>query len=390
MVRHCAHGWAGRPAAAVAWPPLFRSGGPAFRGPPYDSAGMAHPSRPTIAVTMGDPLGVGPEVVVKALADPAMRSLGRFHIYGIQDAMLAAADLLGIEPFWWRVAHDSPIANTCGVHDAVVLDFPEFAGACSAAPASPTKAGGEASFRFVDEAIASTRHPEGDPRRAAAIVTAPISKEAWALAGHKRWAGHTELLASRLGARRHAMMFVSPKLRVVLATVHIPLMAVGDALTIGRVLDAIALGAEECRAMGVETPRVAVCGLNPHAGERGLLGDEDERVIAPAIRLAREQGIEARGPLPGDTVFVAAARGNYDLVVAMYHDQGLIPVKLLGWEEAVNLTVGLPIPRTSPDHGTAFDIAGKGVADPRSMKAALALAVRLAGSPAARVSAAGG
>lgn len=351
---------------------------------------MASSTRPTIAVTMGDPSGIGPEVVVKALADAALRSLGRFHIYGSQNAMLAAAEGLGIEPFWWRVAHDSPVANTCGVHDAVVLDFPEFAGACSAAPAGPTRIGGEASFRFVDAAIASTRLAEGDPRRASAIVTAPISKEAWALAGHKRWAGHTELFASRLGAKRHAMMFVSPKLRVVLATVHIPLMAVGDALTIGKVLDAIVLGAEQCRAMGVERPRVAVCGLNPHAGEHGLLGDEDERVISPAIRLAREQGVDARGPLPGDTVFIAAARGDYDLVVAMYHDQGLIPVKLLGWEEAVNLTVGLPIPRTSPDHGTAFDIAGRGVADARSMRAAITLALRLAQPGARRISAAEG
>lgn len=351
---------------------------------------MASPSRPTIAVSMGDPCGIGPEVVVRALADAALRSRGRFHVYGCQDALMAAAEGAGIEPFWWRVAHDSPIANTCGAHDAVVLDFPEFAGACASKPPGPTRVGGEASFRFVDAAIASARLPEGDPRRASAIVTAPISKEAWALAGHKRWAGHTELLASRMGARRHAMMFVSPRLRVALATVHIPLMAVADALTIGKVTDAIALGAEQCRALGIEKPRVAVCGLNPHAGEGGLLGDEDERVIAPAVRLAREQGIEARGPLPGDTVFIAAARGDYDLVVAMYHDQGLIPVKLLGWEEAVNLTVGLPIPRTSPDHGTAFDIAGKGAADPRSMMAALALAVRLAGSHAARVSEAGG
>jgi 4-hydroxythreonine-4-phosphate dehydrogenase len=167
-------------------------------------------------------------------------------------------------------------------------------------------------------------------------------------------------------------------------------MAVGDALTIGKVLDAIVLGAEQCRAMGVERPRVAVCGLNPHAGEHGLLGDEDERVISPAIRLAREQGVDARGPLPGDTVFIAAARGDYDLVVAMYHDQGLIPVKLLGWEEAVNLTVGLAIPRTSPDHGTAFDIAGRGVADARSMRAAITLALRLAQPGARRISAAEG
>ena len=339
---------------------------------------MASTSRPTVALTMGDPAGIGPEVILKALADVRLRAHGRFHIYGCQDTLLAAAEDCGIEPFWWRVAHDSPIANTCGAHDAVVMDFPEFAGVHAVHPRGPTKQGGEASFRFVEAAIASARLPTGDPRRAAAIVTAPISKEAWAFAGHGRWPGHTELFAARFGARRHAMMFVSPRLRVVLATVHQPLMSVSASLSIGRIMDAIMLGVEQCRALGVAAPRAAVCGLNPHAGEHGLLGDEETRVIEPAIRMAREAGADARGPFPADTVFIAAARGEFDLVVAMYHDQGLIPVKVLGWEEAVNLTLGLPTPRTSPDHGTAYDIAGKAEADERSMKRAIELALTLA------------
>jgi 4-hydroxythreonine-4-phosphate dehydrogenase len=169
-------------------------------------------------------------------------------------------------------------------------------------------------------------------------------------------------------------MFVGPRLRVVLATVHLPLMDIRNALTIGRVFDAIDLGVEGCRQVGIERPRVAVCGLNPHAGEGGLLGDEEERLIRPAIGHAVEAGMDVKGPFPADTVFGAAVAGRFDLVVAMYHDQGLIPVKLIARDETVNMTVGLPIVRTSPDHGTAFDIAGKGIADAGSMKASLLLA----------------
>jgi 4-hydroxythreonine-4-phosphate dehydrogenase len=222
--------------------------------------------------------------------------------------------------------------------------------------------------------------PSGDPRRIDAVVTGPISKESWALAGFK-WPGHTELLAFRTKAKRHAMMFDSPRLRVALATAHLPLMDVRNVLTIGRVYDPIDLGHEFCRQLGIAKPRIAVCGLNPHAGENGMFGDEDTRIIRPAIDAARRIGIDAHGPFPADTIFIRAAAGDWDLVVAMYHDQGLIPVKLLGWDKAVNVTVGLPIVRTSPDHGTAFDIAGQGKASEGSMKAAIELAVRLSLGP---------
>ena len=198
------------------------------------------------------------------------------------------------------------------------------------------------------------------------------------MAGKGRFPGHTELLAARFHAKRTRMMFVSPALNVILATAHVPLMQLRDLLSIGRVFDTIDLGHEACLRLGIEAPRIAVCGLNPHAGEGGLLGDEDGRVIEPAIAMAREHGIDACGPFPGDTVFRAAVSGRWDLVVAMYHDQGLIPVKLLAFDEAVNATVGLPAVRTSPDHGTAYDIAGQDRADPGSMKAAMRLAVRLA------------
>ncbi|TVQ64387.1 MAG: 4-hydroxythreonine-4-phosphate dehydrogenase PdxA [Phycisphaerales bacterium] len=339
---------------------------------------MSDARRPVIAVSMGDPCGIGPEVVVKALADPALRRCARFHVYGAQEPMLAAADLAEIEPYWWRVQHDSPLAETTTTHPVVVLDYDEHATPAAGAVREPTRAAGEASFRYVEDAIAAARRPESDPLRADAIVTGPINKRAWALAGRGKHRGHTELLAMRFGAKRVGMFFDSPKLRVILATIHLPLMDVRNVLTIGRVFDAIDLGNDACKRLGVARPRIGVCGLNPHAGEDGLMGDEESRLIEPAIQHAREQGIDVRGPFPADTIFNHAVGGAFDLVVAMYHDQGLIPVKLLGWEEAVNVTVGLPVPRTSPDHGTAFDIAGKNAADERSMRRAIELAVRLA------------
>jgi 4-hydroxythreonine-4-phosphate dehydrogenase len=174
------------------------------------------------------------------------------------------------------------------------------------------------------------------------------------------------------------MMFSSPRLRVALATAHLPLMDVRNVLTIGKVYDPIDLGHQFCRQLGIAKPRIAVTGLNPHAGENGMFGDEETRIIRPAIDAARRVGIDAHGPFPGDTVFIAAAAGDWDLVVAMYHDQGLIPVKYLGIDTGVNVTVGLPFVRTSVDHGTAFDLAGRGLADPRSLLAAIELAAKLA------------
>jgi 4-hydroxythreonine-4-phosphate dehydrogenase len=330
---------------------------------------------PVIGVTMGDPLGIGPEVIVKALDDAGLRGRARFVVYGQNARLTLAADRAGRHPAWFRVAAESDRANLPLFGDVTVLDY----GESDLAPGvpGPTRSGGLASKQFIEDAITDAMRPAGDPRRIDAIVTGPISKESWALANF-RWPGHTELLAARTRAKRHAMMFVSPKLRVALATAHLPLMEVRNVLTIGRVFDPIELGHELCRSLGIARPVIAVAGLNPHAGEGGLFGDEEIRVIGPAIEAAKRLGIDARGPFPGDTVFIAAAEGKYDLVVAMYHDQGLIPVKLLGWDSAVNVTVGLPIVRTSPDHGTAFDIAGKGVANEGSMRAAIELAIRLA------------
>jgi 4-hydroxythreonine-4-phosphate dehydrogenase len=335
--------------------------------------------RPTIGVTMGDPAGIGPEVVVKALADPAVRKLARFVVFGMNELLAYAADLCEIENYWWRLQHDSPRAAFDLVHDVVVLDYDEYS-ILGQAVHRPTKQGGQASLRFLDDAITAALRPADEPGRIDALVTAPICKESWQLAGF-RYPGHTELLQQRTKSKRVAMMFVSPQLNVVLATVHIPLMEVRHRFTIGCVFDPIDLGYQACLRLGIEQPRIAVCGLNPHASEHGQFGDEESRVITPAIEMARHAGIDARGPFPADTIFRDAVAGKYDLVVAMYHDQGLIPVKLLAFDEAVNVTLGLPIIRTSPDHGTAFDIVGQNKANPASMKAAIRWAVKLAGRP---------
>lgn len=381
---------------------------------------------PLIGVTMGDPRGIGAEVIVKALADPVVRRSGRFVLYGQNQVLVDAAERAGIEPFWMRVAAGTERAARGVVVDPVVYDYDADEVAAAARRASARAGSGEqrplgvsgasertadgtggatgaamhrtaggplsiavpgASARggllskaFVEDAIADALRPVGDRRRIDALVTGPISKASWWMAGY-RWPGHTELLASRSRSKRTLMLFWSPRLRVALATAHASLASVHDLLTIGRVFDPIDLGNDFCRRLGVRSPRIAVCGVNPHAGENGLFGDEEIRVIAPAIEMARQSGIDAHGPFPADSIFIAAARGEWDLVVAMYHDQGLIPLKLLAREEAVNVTVGLPFVRTSPDHGTAFDIAGSDRADPGSMKSAILLAARLASAP---------
>lgn len=352
---------------------------------------MTH--RPLISISLGDPGGIGPEIVVAALRDKAVAAQASYAIHGSSAAMLAAADAMNIEPFWWRVdARRDDLAQSASGHDVILYDSdPELVeqGIAAEFDRRATKLGGALSFRWVEAAIADAKRKADDPRRADAVVTAPISKEAWSLAGKGKWPGHTELFASRFRATRHAMMFVGDKLRVVLATVHVPLMDVRNALTIGAVHTAIDLGHDACLKLGIRKPRIAVAGLNPHAGEGGLMGDEESRIIGPAIELAAEHGVDVSGPYPGDTIFNAAVGGKFDLVVAMYHDQGLIPVKLLERDLAVNTTLGLPVPRTSPDHGTAFDIAGTGQANPGSMVSSLRLAARLAVTDASEQARAG-
>lgn len=282
---------------------------------------------------MGDPAGIGPEIALAAAADRRVTAVCEPVLYG----PLTAAERTRFRP-----------------------------GELSAAA-------GRAALDAVERAAADALAGRVD-----AIATGPINKEALALAGSP-WRGHTELLAHVTGAREVAMMFHSPRLCVVLATVHVPLSAVPRLLTRDRVETVLDLAAAHLPRFGVARPRLALAGLNPHAGEGGLLGTEDRDVLAPAAAAARGRGIDVAGPLPADTVFRQALDGRFDAVVACYHDQGLIPVKLAAFGEAVNVTLGLPIVRTSVDHGTAFDIAGRGVADAASLVQAVVLAARLAG-----------
>jgi 4-hydroxythreonine-4-phosphate dehydrogenase len=287
---------------------------------------------PVIAVTAGDPAGIGPEIAAKAIRDPRVVAVCRPVIYGPH-----APDDLATFP--------------AGRVDA---------------------RSGHAAYRAI---LAAT--VDALDGRVAAIATAPVNKESFAEAG-LAWKGHTDLLAHLCGVTDVAMMFWSDRLRVVLATVHVPLAEVPQLLTRERLLDVIRLTARSLPRFGVAVPRIGVAGLNPHAGEHGLLGREDIDVLLPAIESARASGIDVSGPFPADTLFVRAARGEFDVVIAAYHDQGLVPVKLLAFGRAVNVTLGLPIVRTSVDHGTAFDIARKGLADEGSLVEAILLAARLA------------
>jgi 4-hydroxythreonine-4-phosphate dehydrogenase len=323
----------------------------------------------TIGITMGDPAGIGAEVIVKALADESLRNRANFIVYGLHETITYAADLAELTPYWSRRPHDEARSSVSGV---VIADFDEeFVD--GRPPRQPSAESGRASMRFLEEAIRDVR---GGAIQA--LVTGPINKTSWHMAGFE-FDGHTELLAHRFKSRRVTMLFVGGPLRVALASIHLPLFDLRNLFTIGLVFQPIDLLHEALRDwFDVPHPRIAVAALNPHAGENGRFGDEETRVIEPAIDMARSHGIDAVGPIPADTLFWRAAQGEFDGVVAMYHDQALIPVKLLAFDEAVNVTLGLPIIRTSVDHGTAFDIAGKNRAEPGSMKAAIRLAIDLA------------
>lgn len=341
----------------------------ASAGAPGDRA-----RRPTIGLTIGDPAGIGAEVVVKALADESLREKARFLIYGTDDAVSFAADQVETSPYWARITPDDDRRLNSGV---ALIDFDEYPTSSTEIGKSSAR-GGEASMRFMEEAIVDARRGVID-----AIVTGPISKTSWRSAGFK-YPGHTELLAHRFKTNRVAMMFVGGPLRVALASVHEPLFELRNSFTIGRVFQPIDLLHEALQSwFGIPQPRIGVAGLNPHASEGGLFGDEERRIVEPAIAMAQQHDIRVEGPLPADTLFWRAARGEFDGVVAMYHDQGLIPVKLLAFDSAVNITLGLPIIRTSVDHGTAFDIAGRNRADPGSMKAAIETAIMMAQRAAA-------
>ncbi len=325
--------------------------------------------QPVIGITMGDAAGIGPEIIVKALADPDIRKAAKFIIFGMNEQLCYAADKAEIEPFWGRHQHEKISRDY--PHKVMVADYDDYS-----VPAwikEPSKTAGEASIRFCLDAIDAAKADIID-----AIVTAPISKTSWKLAG-ATWPGHTEMLAKRCKSKRKAMMFVAGPLKVALATIHEPLFEVRHKFTIGCVFEPIDLLNDALKEyFNIPNPKIGVAALNPHAGESGQFGDEEQRIISPAILLAQEQGINCEGPFPADTLFLRAAQGEFDGTVAMYHDQGMIPVKLLDFKRAVNVTIGIPIIRTSPAHGTAFDIAGQNFADPTSMKSAITIATQMA------------
>jgi 4-phospho-D-threonate 3-dehydrogenase / 4-phospho-D-erythronate 3-dehydrogenase len=287
---------------------------------------------PVVGLTVGDPAGIGPEIAIKAAADPRVTAVCVPRLYGP-----ATPDAL--------------------------------------APFAPGRLSGEAGRAAYDAIVAAVEDARAG--RIDAIATAPVNKEAFALAGLP-WKGHTDLLGALTGAPRAVMFFHAERLRVALATVHIAIADVARALTPALLDETIRITAASLPGFGCPAARIAVAGLNPHCGEHGLMGTEDDAVIAPVVAALRLAGLDVVGPIPGDTVFVRATRGEFDAVVACYHDQGLIPVKLLAFGSAVNVTLGLPIIRTSVDHGTAFDIAGQDRADAGSMVEAVVLAARLA------------
>ena len=312
----------------------------------------------TIGISLGDPAGIGPEVVVRALAArPALPAVV-YGDRGVLDRAAAAAGVPAVPP-----RQINAVTNLA---------------ATEVVPGQPNDATGQAQLAYLNAATDAAL-----AGRIAGLVTAPISK-AWIARAGFQFPGHTEYLAARAGGVDVAMMLAGPKLRVTVATTHIALRDVACLLTPEQIASAIVLTAGALRdAFGFPHPRVAVAGLNPHAGEEGRFGDEEGRLVTPALALARQRlaaagiALELSGPHDPDAVFRQAALGRFDAVVALYHDQGLIPVKLLHFDEAVNVTLGLPFVRTSPDHGTAYDIAGRGLARPDSFLAALDLAARL-------------
>jgi 4-phospho-D-threonate 3-dehydrogenase / 4-phospho-D-erythronate 3-dehydrogenase len=330
---------------------------------------MQDNTRPLLAITMGDPAGVGPEIILKALRHEDVARRCRPLVVGDARILRRAAAWVG-EPALRVDTVDQPAASA---YEQGVLTLLDLANAAPddcpvgriSAPAG--RAAVEYVFRACDLAMAADVD---------AVVTAPLNKAAMNLAGF-HFAGHTELLTERTHAGKVSMLLVGPQLRVVHVSTHVALEEAIRRVTPERVGEVIDLACSSCRALGIAQPRIAVAGLNPHAGEGGLFGDQESRAIVPAIQAARARGLNVSDPQPPDTVFLRATKGEFDIVVAMYHDQGHIPMKLLAFDDGVNVSMGLPIIRTSVDHGTAFDIAGSGKAKEDSLLAAIDVAIQM-------------
>jgi len=326
-------------------------------------------NRPLLAITLGDPAGVGPEVIVKALTHAIVYEQSRPLVIG--DQRILARSLA-----WTGVTLDFDVVSepAQGQYQPGTITLLDLQNADPAAipPGQMNPAAGRAAVEYVFRACDMTLAGATD-----AVVTAPLNKEAMNLAGY-HYAGHTELLTDRTGAERVSMLLTSPQLRIVHVSTHVALDEAIRRVTQQRVEEVIDLAQSSCQALGIAAPRIAIAGLNPHASEGGLFGDQEEREILPAIQRARARGLNVTDPQPPDTVFLRAVKGHYDIVVAMYHDQGHIPMKLLAFDSGVNVSIGLPIIRTSVDHGTALAIAGTGKASEESMLEAIKVAVQMA------------
>jgi 4-hydroxythreonine-4-phosphate dehydrogenase len=323
-----------------------------------------------IGISLGDPTGIGPEVALKALAAETQADDTRYLLIGDQDLACRLDQQLGtkLSP---KTYTGNAATGRMFIHNTFSESLPP-----DLAAGSPVAA--RAAVAWLAEGAQRCLKRELD-----ALVTAPVNKEAIIRSGRQEFIGQTEFLSQLAGTERTAMMLLGHDdrgrwLRVALATTHVPISKVAAQITRANVELAIELAAQACRDLGLPRSRVAICGLNPHAGEGGKLGDEEEQIIKPAVQAAQQRGLDVVGPLSADTLFFNAYRGAYDAVVAMYHDQGLVPLKMVAFESGVNWTLGLPFIRTSPDHGTAYDIAGRGIADPSSMIAAIRLARQLA------------
>ncbi|MDA0576841.1 MAG: 4-hydroxythreonine-4-phosphate dehydrogenase PdxA [Verrucomicrobia bacterium] len=332
----------------------------------------ASPSLPRVAITMGDPAGIGPELCLRVLNDPAVLALCTPLVFGDVGVLARVAAHAALPPPTARVLPPSALADKSASGPAIVDCGSVHSGAIT--PGTIQAGCGRAALAYIGQAVdaAMADHVE-------AVVTAPVHKEALHAAGCPH-PGHTELLAELTGTRQVCMMMASDDLIVSLATIHVGLAQVPELLSIQQIVDTTALTIDALRRLGKASPRVVLCGLNPHAGEGGLFGREEIEIIAPAIAELRRLGFAAEGPIPADTAFIPERRRQTDAYIAMYHDQGLIPFKMLAFERGVNITLGLPIVRTSVDHGTAFDIAWQGRASPTSLVEAIRWAVRLAGT----------
>lgn len=321
-----------------------------------------------LLITMGDPGGVGPEIIAQALSSPVIRKscipivVGDPRIMGEALHLLRNSRKLQEIPSPDEADNSGRLIYIINVETMIPQAIPQ---------KKPTAAGGGACVSYIRKAVELAMHKQVD-----GMVTAPISKEALKMAGFA-WPGHTEMLAELSRTRSYAMMIVGGPLRVILVTIHTALKNVPELITRQRILQIIRLAKKACDMLKIRNPKIAVAGLNPHAGEAGIFGDEEITKIVPAIRQANREGIPASGPYPPDIVFYKACQGEIDIVVSMYHDQGLIPLKTLAFDKGVNVTVGLPFVRTSPDHGTAYNIAWKGMANPSSMIEAIKLAAKL-------------